>query len=106
MAAQVGGKDLFQTPDALVLVHRGEAQTLPGFWRAFNNAGASFIAERVGMKPDPARGRLFESEGKRVVHLARAEPDIFVPSYLDVGPKMFSVKLPSLADGTVGRDDQ
>src|SRR3954465_888641 len=58
------------------------------------------------MGPHPAGLGSLESEGEGLEHLARAEPEEFVPAHLDVDSEMRLIGVPDAAVGAVGGDDQ
>ena len=106
MAVQMPGEDLLAQRDRRGLVHRVEAQAVPGRRSHLDDEGREISVEAIGMGPDPARLGFLEGEGEGVEHLAGAEPEELVPAHLDIDVEMLGMRVADAAVGAIGGDDE
>src|SRR3712207_5157282 len=106
IAIKVRLEDLLQERDALIWPELVEAEPHPGLLWALDDASAGVSVEAVGVEPNPASIRLLKGEGEGVEHLVGAEPDVLVPTNLDVRLELVGVELAEPTISAVAGDDQ
>ena len=77
----------------------------PGLLARLDDECAGVSIETVGVKLEPAPGRLLERKGERIQQAMRAEPDVSALAHVDIGLKVLGVLASQDAVGTVRSDD-
>ncbi len=107
VATEVRLENVFAGRDRLFLRHGAEAVRVPRVLRAFDDESRRIGIELVGVRPDPALGRLLEDEREGVVEfLVRAEPDELAAAHVDVGLEGGSELVARLGVEPIRSDDE